>query len=97
MVRVVDGDTIDLRLDLGWHISYSAKVRISHINAPELNTAAGQAAREYARTILPVGTKVYFSSYRLDKYGRPLGSILLPNDETFASKMLLAGHAEPVT
>lgn len=85
-----------LRLDLGWHISYEARVRISHINAPELNTTGGQLAKAYAETLLPVGAKVYFSSYSLDKYGRPLGSILLPNDETFASKMLLAGHAAPM-
>ncbi len=93
VVSVVDGDTAHLALDLGWHISLTARVRVAGINAPELNTAAGVAAKAFAETLLPPGAAVLFQSHSLDKWGRPLGSITLPGPIDFAARMLDTGHA----
>jgi len=35
---VVDGDTIDVELDLGFNISYSQRVRLAGIDTPESRT-----------------------------------------------------------
>jgi micrococcal nuclease len=94
VVRVVDGDTVHLNIDLGfftWIIDRS--VRIIGINAPELSTAEGKVARDFAMNLLPVDTHVSLNSHSLDKYGRVLGSITLPNGTDYGSAMIAAGQA----
>lgn len=92
VVRIVDGDTICLQLDLGWHMTLQTNCRVLGIDCPELATPAGKAAREYAAAVLPLGSKVIFVSQKLDKYGRPLGHLIV-NDKDFAAIMIDAGHA----
>ena len=97
VVDVVDGDTIRLDLDLGWHIRYTARARIAAINAPEVRTLAGDAARAYARTLLQPGDQVTFVSAKLDKYGRPLGRLLYGTaGRDFGADMVEHGHATAV-
>lgn len=93
ILRWADADTPILLLDLGWSISLKARARLSHVNAPELATDAGKAARDYAVSVLPVGVTVMFTSHCLDKYGRPLGAITMPDGRDFAETLLAAGHA----
>jgi endonuclease YncB( thermonuclease family) len=92
VVRVVDADTIRLSLDLGLHIWRTDNCRILGINAPELNTIEGKDALRYAAELLPIDTEVTFVSKRLDKYGRPLGTVTR-NGVDFGQLMLDAGHA----
>lgn len=98
VIDVVDGDTVRLELDLGWHIKYATRVRISTIDAPELKTPEGQAAKAYAQTLLKPGDEVLFSSRQLDKYGRPLGAIHYAGfaELDFGQAMVKAGHARYV-
>src|SRR3954451_1808861 len=94
VVEIVDGDTVRLDLDLGWHITYRIRVRIVGINAPEMKTPAGVAAKQFAATLLKPGDQVTFSSGSLDKWGRPLGEIIYgPDNLHFGQEMLRAGHA----
>jgi micrococcal nuclease len=95
VVRVVDGDTVRLNLDLGLHIWRTDNCRIAGINAPETSTPAGTAAAAYAAKLLPAGAAVTFASERLEKYGRPLGRLVLADGRDFATVMLAAGHAVP--
>jgi endonuclease YncB( thermonuclease family) len=95
VLRVVDGDTIRLHLDLGLHIWRIENVRIANINTPELSTTAGRAAKRYTEQLLSAGTPVTFVSKTLDKYGRPLGTITLPDGTDYGAAMLAAGHAVP--
>lgn len=92
VLRVVDGDTVRLMLQLGWRITLESNARIAGINAPEVNTEAGQAAKRFAVGLLPVDCEVVFVSRSLDKYGRPLGT-LARNGADFAALMVDAGHA----
>lgn len=93
---VHDGDTIDIALDVGFDITIYARVRVFGINAPELSTDAGKAARDYARSLLPVGEQVSVISHGWDKYGgRVDGEILFGAGDNFATAMLDSGHAVP--
>jgi endonuclease YncB( thermonuclease family) len=96
VLRVVDGDTFLLQLDLGWHIGLQARCRIAGINAPELKTPAGDAALAWAQTVAPAGTAVTFRSHSLDKYGRPLGSMWVLDGHgagrDYGTACLDAGH-----
>ena len=95
VVSVHDGDTATLDLDLGWFLTNRQPVRVAHLNAPELSTPEGVLARDAARAWLPVGTKVELVSTGLDKYGRSLGVITLPDGRDFGTLMLDAGFAVP--
>lgn len=98
-----DGDTCHVDLDLGFGVILSARdldgramlsCRVYGINAPELPTDAGKAAKLAAETICPPGTKVFVVSHGWDKYGgRFDGTLTLPDGSDFAARMLAAGQA----
>lgn len=91
--RVVDGDTVYVTLDLGWHISLYSSVRLAGIDTPELPSEAGKAAKARAMTLLPVGLVVTVISHKLDKYGRILGTVILPDGSSFGEILMREGHA----
>lgn len=97
VVEITDGDTITLDLDLGWRVTMRARCRIAHINCPEARTAPGKRARDFVCTLLAPGDDVEFTSHSLDKYGRPLGTLIfggiVPRD--LGVELLNAGHAIP--
>src|SRR6266516_1292842 len=96
VVRVVDGDTVHLSVDLGFYVElHDRSVRIAHINAPELSTEEGKAAKAYAQGLLAPGDKVTLLSHELDKYGRVLGTITLADGRDFGGLMLAANQAVP--
>lgn len=96
VTKVHDGDTITVRIDLGWNITVEYPCRVHGINAPELSTAAGKAAQQFALTLLNVGDDVSVLSHSWDKYApRFDGSITLADGRDFAAVMVAAGHAAP--
>lgn len=91
--RVVDGDTVVLRVDLGFHISVVEKFRFARINAPEIQTYNGKEAKTFLTGLLPTGENgIHIQVLGQDKYGRWLAEILVGkiniNDE-----MLKSNHA----
>ena len=96
---VHDGDTVNVKLDVGFDLTVYARVRIFGINAPELSTDAGKAARDFAQTLLKPGDDVRVVSHGWDKYGGRIdGSIeydLGGEPTDFATTMIAAGHALP--
>jgi endonuclease YncB( thermonuclease family) len=76
--RVVDGDTVDVEIDLGFDTWRNQRVRIAGINAPEKNTAKGKMAIAVVTDMLRVGDHVIMRTYKSgsrDKYGRWLADI----------------------
>ena len=75
--RVIDGDTFEARVDLGWRIQYQITVRLADIDAPELPSVLGQSAKLFLEQLLPAGTRIIVTSHELDKYGRTVGKVML--------------------
>jgi endonuclease YncB( thermonuclease family) len=106
VVDVHDGDTVVLDIDLGfdhlisgrdWDGRTRLSCRVFGINAPELVTAAGKAARAYAQEFLAPGDRVTVVSYGWDKYGgRFDGDVRLADGRSFADIMVSGGHAQPL-
>jgi len=104
--RVVDGDTLDLTLDLGMDISIKERVRLWGIDAPETRTKnleekeKGLAAKVFLETALDnakeKGYNITFHSkvYARGKYGRLLGDIYV-HGENLNVTMLSEGIVEP--
>lgn len=84
--KVIDGDTVNLTIDLGFRMTMTANCRLAGINAPEMSTKEGQIAKVYLTTILPESFVI--ESTGLDKYGRPIIKIGEINQ-----KMIDSGNA----
>lgn len=101
ILRVVDGDTVDVDIDLGFGIIMSnERVRIHGIDAPESRTRDlvekkfGLAAKERVLELLPEGSYQTIKTY-LDgkgKFGRILGNFLIANS-TLTAILINEGHA----
>lgn len=97
LLRVVDGDTIDVMIDLGFDIQIKKRVRFLGINAPESRTRdleekkRGLAAKERVKCILAENETFEVHSEELGKYGRVLGSIYITklNKKDFMTKKCL--------
>ena len=84
--RVVDGDTIDVVLDLGFDILYKSRVRLYGIDTPESRTrnldekARGKMASAFLKEAIDNGTKVVIQTKLKDsrgKFGRVLGNVVV--------------------
>ena len=102
--RVIDADTIDVVVDLGFNIFHPVRVRLLHINAPETRTknkvekAAGLAAKAFVESLVSPTQPIILHSEKIDKFGRSLGSIEIigrVNNYDLASLLLEKNHAQP--
>jgi micrococcal nuclease len=90
--RVVDGDTVNLKIDLGFRLSYTANCRMAGINAPEMSEDAGKKSKAALMEHLQVGQVVDIVSTGLDKYGRPI-VVIKVNGTDINIKMITQGFA----
>jgi len=82
VTKIVDGDTVDIELDLGFHITITQRCRLRGINCPETRGSqkeAGLSAKQYTQAwITATDNAVVIRShkpYSDDKYGRFLVEI----------------------
>jgi endonuclease YncB( thermonuclease family) len=99
VLRVVDGDTVDVRIDLGFNVWHKCRVRLMGINAPESRTrdkeekARGLAAKAWLTELLgSAQSGVEMQSHGVGKYGRVLGTLYI-NDVDINKMMIEEGHA----
>jgi micrococcal nuclease len=101
--NVVDGDTIDVIIDLGFDILFASRVRLAGIDTPESRTtdkaekALGIEAKEYLKKQLKDSKSVVIRTEKMDsseKYGRILGWVYVNGDsESLNNKMINDGYA----
>jgi len=99
VLRVVDGDTIDALIDLGFDIHKKVRIRMVGINTPESRTRdleekkRGLAAKARLKEILKENkNKFILESQGVGKYGRCLGIIKI-NDTSVNQQLITEGHA----
>jgi micrococcal nuclease len=93
--RVVDGDTIDVEIDMGMRIYSRTRLRVAHVDTPELSTERGKLIRDDLRERMPVGTEVVVLTQKPDKYGRALADIEVPGIGDLATYLIDNGMATP--
>ena len=83
IIRLIDGDTVEARLDLGLHTHRVEKLRLSGIDAPEKYQVGGSLATGWLQIQLSeendLGSfrPVYIQTEKQDKYGRWLAWLYL--------------------
>jgi len=103
VTNVVDGDTIDVDIDLGFDISFSSRVRLAGIDTPESRTTdkaekvLGLEAKEYVKSKIKDAKEVVIKTEKMDsseKYGRILGWLFLDGSKVSVNEqMILDGYA----
>ena len=101
--NIVDGDTIDVVIDLGFDILFASRVRLAGIDTPESRTtnkaekALGIEAKEYLKKQLKDAKSVVIRTEKMDsseKYGRILGWVYVNGEsESVNNKMINDGYA----
>jgi micrococcal nuclease len=101
--KVVDGDTIDVLIDLGFDILFQSRVRLAGIDTPESRTkdkiekALGLESKEYLSKYLKDAKSVVIKTEKInstEKFGRILGWIYINGDtESLNDKMINDGYA----
>ena len=102
LVRVVDGDTCDAMIDLGFNVWVKNRIRFMGVDAWESRTRdldekkKGLAAKAFTKDLLENSDDGKFSiiSYGTGKYGRVLGELFVKGHEKSVNQLLLEnGHA----
>jgi micrococcal nuclease len=101
--KVVDGDTIDADIDLGFDISLTKRIRLAGVDTPESRTADANEKKygleskdwlkhrlEFAKDII-IKTELPDST---EKYGRIIGHLFINNEEvSLNNQMITEGYA----
>jgi micrococcal nuclease len=100
---IVDGDTIDVLIDLGFDILFASRVRLAGIDTPESRTKdlaekkLGLEAKEYLKYKLKDSKSVKIKTEKMDsseKYGRILGWLFIDDQTVSVNEQMIAdGHA----
>ncbi|MFK0015817.1 thermonuclease family protein [Streptomyces sp. NPDC091027] len=83
VMAVVDGDTLDVEIDLGFEVATHQRIRLFGINCPEKNTQAGRDARQFAIDWITANGPDFIlrtvkdtrGTDKREKYGRYLGHL----------------------
>ena len=96
--NVVDGDTIDVLIDLGFDILFQSRVRLAGIDTPESRTkdlkekALGLESKEYLKKALKDAKSVIIKTEKMDsseKSGRILGWVYINGDTVSLNDMMI--------
>lgn len=101
VVRVVDGDTVDVQTAPG----ATTRIRILNINTPETvdprrpAECLGEEASEFTHSLLPEGTPITleYDHERTDRFGRTLATIRLSDNRSVANELARAGLGTPMS
>jgi micrococcal nuclease len=92
--RIIDADTYEVEVDVGFRMSARLPLRLAHVDTPERYTDAGKAAIAHASALLgPLPRVVTVRTMKpADKYGRYLADLYI-RDVSMAQHLLDAGMA----
>jgi micrococcal nuclease len=103
VTKVVDGDTIDVIIDLGFDIMFASRVRLAGIDTPESRTtdkkekALGLESKKYLADRLKDAKNIIIKTEKMDsseKYGRILGWLYVNGDgNSLNVEMIEKGYA----
>jgi len=105
--KVVDGDTVDVVIDLGFKITTFQRIRFADIDTPEIfgvkkdseEYKKGMAAKEFVeKRFAENQNEIFLQVLKVaDKYGRYVGILWLADSETSLNDELVeTGHAKYV-
>ena len=90
--RVIDGDTVEVVIDRGFHDTSKKTCRLHGVNTPERYTDEGKQVTEFVKTWMSSAALV--RSYKFSgKYGRFIGDFYSETGESLCDTLLRLGYA----
>lgn len=95
IVRVVDADTLDFAVDLGFRMKLQVRCRLARVDAPEMSTQEGKAAKAalLAKTTT-LQEDCTISTSKGDRYGRWIAEVVLSDGTNLSDWLLSSGLAK---
>lgn len=93
--RWIDGDTVDLHVDLGFYTSITTRFRLYGVDTPERGNMLWVEASSFSSRMAPAGTEVFIEVFKTaDKYGRWLAKVSV-GEQSVNDSLIAAGLAVP--
>lgn len=99
VVKVVDGDTVDVVVDLGFDISRKERIRLNGIDAPESITKDpkekkyGLQTKQFVKKWFSENKNILVKTYKEEKYGRILGDFFVEGQKSLNALLIEQGYA----
>jgi len=99
ILKIVDGDTVDVSIDLGFNVTTIQRIRLSGVDTPETNSknelekSMGDEAKMFIINWVSLQKQMKIKTYKDDKYGRILGEIFGDNDQCINNLLIEKGYA----
>ena len=99
IVKIIDGDTVDVVIDLGFDITRKERVRLNGIDTPETLTKDevekkyGLEAKTFVQKWFSEQGEILIRTYKDDKYGRTLGDFYGQGEKTLNTLLVEQGFA----
>ena len=95
VVRWVDGDTVELDVDLGFNLRYQSHFRLLGVDTAERGKPLAAEGKALSISLAPAGSSVQINTTKADKYGRYLADVVTVAGENVAGELLKANLANP--
>jgi len=94
--RVVDGDTFDVTIDLGFRITTFQRLRLVGVDTPEIRgpeRPEGLKVKEYVKDLIE-GKDLSIETFKIGKFGRYVAEVYLDNGEGLSEHLLAKNMAK---
>lgn len=99
IVKVIDGDTVDVCIDLGFNICHITRIRLNRVDTPETFTKNKEdrkyamQAKAYASAWMKKQSQIKVRTLKDDKYGRILGEFIGDDSVCLNDLLINEGYA----
>lgn len=90
--KIIDGDTLILRIDLGFQVWKEQRIRLAGVDAPPIDEKKGYEAFEFVRDELTRVPFVMVRTHKIDIYGRYVGDVFYSFSEKDGAKVFRDGR-----
>lgn len=87
VTKVLDGDTFEVMIELGFGVTQKFHVRLDGIDTPEISTQKGLKVKEFVRNLIE-GKMVTLKDQGAEKYGRARASVELPDGKDLTEYLI---------
>ena len=100
ILRIIDGDTLKARVDLGFYVHAEVTLRLARVNTPEMDELPGQLARAFVCQELEPVTMLRVTTSKTGKYGRWIAEVAYQISgqpgvwHNLSDRIVAAGHGQ---
>lgn len=92
VTRVIDGDTLEAIVNMGFRTYITHVMRLRGIDAPEITCALGRKAKNFVQQIVDTNPTVVIKTYKQEKYGRYLADVFTGSKDMDAAIVAQRGE-----